>query len=559
MNQKSGAANTQRGAESGKRRGWLLLIAIISVYLAASLLTYDRRPEFGDNFDYMLLARALNTTGKYVTIYKPDQKPNMHYPPGYPAALAAITRIFSDDYQTFKFFSIFCGALSLTGAYVFLRRRMSAGLLAAALIAASVNMTFLAFMQFVASEAFFLAVMFWGLALMTERPEKAPWLRFVAGAALIAAAAHIRSMGLFLLPGLGLYLAYRRSAVRLAALILISIAVIGPWFVRNYISDKSAGAYVKEQLLVRNPYDMDAGRANARDLGVRWVKNFVFQAAFESSALLAPQVQTIGLDKWVKKGIIHRDADNGKMLKELLARRSAVALFALAAIGALALAALALMARGYAADFKSGATCAHFIVPVFIFLTYFWPNVWMHIRLLLPVFFFLWFYAAKGLEGGGLRPNAKLAAAVMGILIMAGVLALAPAAKRASAENVSLLKEGRFATGIPRENESFTGAALWLKRNSPEKARVVTIKPAIFYYYSGRKSEIFPYTRKPVLYRMILDERIDYAVDDSFGVTTRMFMKPAIKNAPKAFIPVYKSADGTVSIYRIDRSNIPRR
>jgi hypothetical protein len=85
----------------------------------------------------------------------------------------------------------------------------------------------------------------------------------------------------------------------------------------------------------------------------------------------------------------------------------------------------------------------------------------------------------------------------------------------------------------------------------------MTIHPAGFFYYSGRKSEVFPYTTKNDFYMAVLDDRIDYIVSDSYGPAKDIYVAPAAKKAPSAFIPVYKSKDGMAIIYRIERSKIP--
>ncbi|HOX27954.1 MAG TPA: hypothetical protein PLQ76_02235, partial [bacterium] len=60
------------------------VILCLATYFLLAALTFDPKPSFGDDYNYIMLARSLKAGTGFTDTYLPVPKPHTHYPPGYP-------------------------------------------------------------------------------------------------------------------------------------------------------------------------------------------------------------------------------------------------------------------------------------------------------------------------------------------------------------------------------------------------------------------------------------------------------------------------------------------
>ena len=82
----------------------LVLLFIISiVYFANYNAIYDKKLDNnGDNIYYFSLGKSLAEGNGYCTPFGFDSYPHGHFPPGYPAFVSRILKIYPDDVQAVK-------------------------------------------------------------------------------------------------------------------------------------------------------------------------------------------------------------------------------------------------------------------------------------------------------------------------------------------------------------------------------------------------------------------------------------------------------------------------
>lgn len=210
-----------------RRLPWLCLTA----YLLACTFWWVRRqwwPEW-DSAIYILLGRSLAAGGGYAYLGEPF----FLRPPGFPWLLSGVLGDGGlDGLSLNRLVMVFAGLL-VAAVYFALRFRHSRALsLGVALLGGTSAMVVARFNR-VESDFPFAALLFLGIGLLERaraRREDLAW--GLAGAISIAAALHVRLVGVLLLPGLfGLALLRRGGASRARSLVpaLVAAALAAPW------------------------------------------------------------------------------------------------------------------------------------------------------------------------------------------------------------------------------------------------------------------------------------------------------------------------------------------
>ena len=220
-------AKKRVGARS-RRAGIGGLIVAVAALAIVPRLRFDEPPRY-DGAGYATLARSLAEGTGYRDITHPDSPPHVHFPPGYPLALAAIFRTFGPSVPPAHGFSVLCTLVAVWAFWRWWRRiegRSVADLLGLALAA---NWTWARIGGSIQSEPLFLALegMTLLLAGWTSRRggiPRAALLGVVLGCCVLT-----RHVGACLVVAIGLDLWLRgRRASCLAALGFASI-VVAPW------------------------------------------------------------------------------------------------------------------------------------------------------------------------------------------------------------------------------------------------------------------------------------------------------------------------------------------
>lgn len=214
----------------------LLPVALMAVVLLVAVLTVTPWPvgAFQDDAIYTILAKALATGEGYRMINLPGAPHATHYPPGYPAFLAALWRLapsFPDNIVVFKFANAGWLALAALGAYRFARTQMRWGpaFAAAVALAGSLAIVVLLVTGVVLSEPMFMALLFPAL-LLSERAAREGSVRLALAAGVACGAlALVRTLGAVLVPAAAIVLLRRRHGKAALALIAAAAVLLVPW------------------------------------------------------------------------------------------------------------------------------------------------------------------------------------------------------------------------------------------------------------------------------------------------------------------------------------------
>ncbi|MBA2497333.1 MAG: hypothetical protein H0V33_09625 [Acidimicrobiia bacterium] len=229
-------------------------VLTVGVVLRLAWCVYAARPPgpaLHDPFFYRFYGEQLANGNGYRL---PDGSPTAYYPPGYPLALAALFWLgdltpLTDEIQTglIAGLNIACQlALVLTAFAVARRlvpgtRSVTAGLVAGAVIALWPNL--ILHTAVALSESLFLALLMGAVLAAVSGPwgtARVSTLRLVAVGVLLGAATLVRPVSLPLLGALLVaWLAgragWRRALGRVALVTGCTLAVLGPWVVRNAV------------------------------------------------------------------------------------------------------------------------------------------------------------------------------------------------------------------------------------------------------------------------------------------------------------------------------------
>lgn len=224
---------------------WAIAAGLLALH--AALAWYLRTPGIGTGNDdavYLLLGRALRQWS-YSDLFYVGSPTEAQYPPLYPAFLAMIGGLFGERLSLFVAANI---VLSVSGlALVFdVIRRQSAAIALLTLAMMAINPLLLGLAGAVRSEPLCLALT--GLSLwLLARPAPSRTAEVWAGASAIGAALS-RSAAVTLIAGMGLYWLLRRRWGAVAILGVASAITVGSWLAwtvvaprqlpgRSYVSD----------------------------------------------------------------------------------------------------------------------------------------------------------------------------------------------------------------------------------------------------------------------------------------------------------------------------------
>jgi hypothetical protein len=212
-----------------------ILGVLIVVALAIPSFNGQQVGTFIDDANYIVTARGLATGFGFAQINYPDNRPEDHYPPGFPILLAPLAAVAGDAFGPLQIFSIVMTVVGLTIWYTLYRIYLSHFWSSVALLMLCANAVVMEFAPLVMSEALFLTATA-GLLLLTikldERKIRSPWA-IVALTVLALACLFIKTAGLafgFAVVG---HLAFRARYRAALVIAVVLLAAFGLWTARN--------------------------------------------------------------------------------------------------------------------------------------------------------------------------------------------------------------------------------------------------------------------------------------------------------------------------------------
>lgn len=214
----------------------LVVLVLFAAVAAVAVLTITPWPvgAFQDDAMYTVLAKSLAEGHGFRFINLPGSPNATHFPPGYPAFLALLWKIwpqFPENVTVFKFANAAMLGLAACGSFIFSRRLFDAPIWISLLLALSGTLSIVVLLVtgVVMSEPMFLALLFVGL-LVAERAAKDGRISdAVLAGALCGTLGLVRTIGTVSLAALFLILAWRRLWRPAMAAAATGTAFMAPW------------------------------------------------------------------------------------------------------------------------------------------------------------------------------------------------------------------------------------------------------------------------------------------------------------------------------------------
>jgi hypothetical protein len=168
---------------------------------------------------------------------------------------------------------------------------------------------------------------------------------------------------------------------------------------------------------------------------------------------------------------------------------------------------------------------------------------YISIRFLLPVMPIILTCAYWGLLAAGdflaeRRPQLRrLSVAVVPIFLILALTATLPETIRRVNDGYKL-KVANLGPSLRTGNRAYYETLLWIRDNTPQDSLIISRKPPVTYFYSGRRSTAFPFTAHHAkLFSYVEEKKQRYGrelphvyifEDTAFGESTR-FLKPVVE------------------------------
>lgn len=496
-------------------------IWVVGLHVLLAWLLFDPKPFVGgDNFWYMLLAESLRSGEGYRDLWLPNTPPHTRFPPFYPAVLAVVGLV-ANSPLLFKLVSMACtaGIALLVYQLAELHTRDRSIALLAGFTAASVP-ALVEYSHWVLSEPLFVLLVALALYRVSRDDLEPDRTSFGVGLAAALAASLTRSAGYPLLAAIGVHLLLRRRWKRFAVFVTASVVVVGGWWLRNRVTASGDLPYT-EWLLFRDPYQPELGMATLPELATRFFDNLRLY-----TLLILPE--SLG----------------GRDLGAVVSWPAGIAMAT--AAGAVALHRLRRM------------EAPEIFFALYLGVVLLWPSAWADQRLLLPLLplaivylFEALRFVARIVSDEGRRPLVLYGggAAILLLALFANLRILGRELYCAQ----QYWGGYEFAC-YPPTFADFLVAGLWMRENTEPDAIVVNRKPQMFYWYSHRRGDVYPYSEDPdtlISFLDSLDAR--YVVVDSWSTTTYEFLLPALEPSLEKFTVVHMRGDPSTFVLRYER------
>lgn len=476
---------------------WILL-GFIFVYTAV----FDSKLDVGgDNAGYFILGQSIYSGQGYTDLHLPGASKANHFPPGYPAIIS-LFMMFSDDFTFLKVINGFFFFLSLLMLHrIFERMTTSKSLAWMALAFTLVNGHLLRSSTIMMSEMSFLFFSLASLGCLIKWNDqeisfwKSKW--FWSLVLFCTISYHIRTAGLALIAGVGLYMLFQNKWKGAIAFAVGFIILSLPWFLRGKVL---GGNSYLTQLVQVNPYRPEEGILDFSGWIDRISENFFRYLNQEIPNGLFPNFQVI----------YSVEEPQGYFIQGLI-------IIILITIGTSKMPKLKMMWLGY------------LLASIVIFLL--WPSVWFGVRFMLPLIPFLLLSTLVGLSISLNWIQLKLFGSTrLKSIYLIGLVGLYP---------LSFLGTLRAnsQSEMPVEYANYFNISRYVRSSIPENSIVCTVKPSLFYLYSSKTSSRIPSLIDKKDFILRLEELgITHVVVDQLGYSSvGRYLLPVIQEFPERF------------------------
>lgn len=502
---------------SHNRLNVLYLFILGGLFLVLAQKSFDEKvANLGDNANYYILGSALAEGKGYSDLHLKDAPAHNHYPPGYPAMIAAI-KVLGGDVQAVKRVNQLFLAACLLLVFV-LTRKMVRSLHLALVVSllCLFNYHLLKFSTIMMSEISFLLIslltLFWLLRQSWDKvwyKDRGFWVLLL----LLSAGVYLRAAGIALVGATVLWFFFnQKKRIHALALFVGFLLTMLPWQLRSFALGGSS--YFKQLLLI-NPYAPEEGGLGFTSLieriGVnagRYLSVEIPSGLF-SFFRVEEYSEPASTTAWIV-GVILVVTIIWGLFRLQQQYRSLITWYLLTSFGVL--------------------LC--------------WPSVWQGVRFMLPLvplLLLLFVYGIhqlliqlillvkKPVKTGYLDP----------VLLGVVLLLLWPYSHSLD----GLFKQSR--TPYSQEFQHYYKVAKWAEENLPDSALICTRKGELFYLEAKRPTIRYQFTKDFNEQLAFLESSgVDYVVAAYLGFSsTNDYLLPLIQNAPQKFEILYSVED----------------
>jgi hypothetical protein len=470
------------------RETWIF----IALYLLLSVFLFD--PKLftgGDNAVYIALGESIASGKGYRNIYLPEEPAHAQYPFGFPLLMAPFILFFGKNIMILKIVVLLCGigalffACRIFGTLFKERMRLITAFYLSIPILTVYN-------HWILSEIPFLFFSLGAIYFATRFHMQRDRLSFFLASFFSIYAFFIRTAGFSLILAFFLSLVVKKQLKDCLAFSGLCIACIAPWLIRNARVPDNAG-YIA-QLMAKNPYNMDAGKAGIADLVERVWQNAVFYTGTVIPQILIPAIKSA----WLSTA---------------------------AGLTFLALAAAGFLRRVRELTFLE----IYAVLGVVVLLA--WPRVWSSDRFFLPILPVFLIYLFIALLWIGTRVKSRhFLAVLVSVVVAANLFQIYAESKTAVANNISYAKGDKYAGYTPDWRRYFE-LIEWIRKNIPQGMVIMARKPEFVFLGSGRKSFCYPFSDDTEKVKDAIAAS-DYIILDNFywTGTTGRYLYPVVKD-----------------------------
>lgn len=511
---------------------------------------FDKKLDMnGDNIIYYSLGKSLYEGNGYTNVMSLNESPHTHFPPGYPAFIAAGMNFTSDgDFVFFKKVNGFLLGLSLL-LFLWIIKRITQNYLAVALttvLLAAMHKELLRFATIIMSEMLFIFLTMIVILIAIRLYEKGSfknysWKTYVLLGIFLFSVAYIyfvRTMGLSMIFGLIVWLSviivwqlfllykakknnsfiavqgYKQKIFYYSTLVILISVTMGfakiSWDIRN----ESLG--LKESTYTSNFLKKDNGQTMST------MSDWVARVKSNCKRYFVQLIPDILFAKETAK-------------EEEISYQAYLTGFFV----------LLIMALGFIRTGSGG-----FLLFSYLSLTFgvllFYPEQYATTRYITTTIPIIFFFFLNGLFNGMTYLLSKInyawiknsSSLISSIALVIFVLFWLSPLHVNSQVGYRYYAKHSFKKAYPDQNAlNYMEAVEWCKNNLPDSARVICRKPEIYYIYSGfKKSNNFPqYASVDSIYNYLLHQKATHIILDNWFKHAYLTLHPAMKSYPEKF------------------------
>lgn len=479
------------------------ILVFLLIYIILSLILFD--PKLftgGDNAVYIILAESIATGRGYKNIYLPDEPPHTQYPFGFPLLLALPVLLLGKNIIVLKLIIVLFGIGALSFFHFIVKRLFKDWQMIFTLVYLFIPILII-YNHWILTEIPFLFFSLGSLYFLLKYLDEKKPLFFLISSLFAIYSFFIRTAGISLIIGFTLFLMLKKEYKPLSIFILLFLIFFVPWEIRNTRIPDNTG-YLN-QLLAKNPYQMELGKVTFSDLFVRIWENFLLY-----TFTIIP-----------------------KTFLPILNSQLLLILFGLAL--------LVLMIVGFVLKIKHFSIIeAYIIFGIGVLLA--WPKVWSSDRFLLPLIPIILIYlfsAFVWIQDKFKLKNFVLVCCI--VFIILNMISIIQEAKITLQNNSAYIKGDRYA-GYPSDWRRYFEMIEYIKKNLPPQKIIMARKPEFVYLLSGYNSFCYPFTTDLLKVNESI-MKADYIILDNFRWTgtTMRYLLPVIQQNLEYYREIYRT------------------